>query len=94
MTRKLPDDAAAWLAQWRSAAPLLQEIRDQELRQLTTSDVVDGAEVVLTTPTQDADDMSPSQASSSSKLGLCGFGSFNPWGNSDDGPRAPAHDPD
>ena len=30
----LPDFAAAWIAQWKQAAPRLQAIRDEELRRL------------------------------------------------------------
>jgi len=37
------------MAQWRSAAPLLQAIRDRELRELTPADALRASELVLET---------------------------------------------
>ena len=38
MASELPDFAAQWVQQWKNAAPVLQAIRDEELRQLGEND--------------------------------------------------------
>ncbi len=45
-----PEFAAEWMARWREAGPVLQEIRDRELAELSPEAAIQAAEVAFATP--------------------------------------------
>ncbi len=51
-SRTPPPFAAEWAAQWRAAGPLLQAIRDQELRELSNERAIEAAELAFVPPEQ------------------------------------------